>query len=111
MIPAEQREHDYSAKKQWHHRVAGVTTTLALISIYALCRKQAILPSRTMRFAFGMAGLAVLQATLGVTTLVTLVKKEWASLHQITSVLLLTSTLHFSHDIRRILRAATRGRV
>lgn len=104
IIPADERERDYSARKQWHHRVMGVTTTLSMWALYAVCRKQALLPPRTMRFAGALAIMATVQAALGITTLWTLVKKEWASAHQIGSVLLLTAALHFSHDIRRILR-------
>lgn len=102
VIPASEREHDYSARKQWHHRVAGVLTWASMCGIYAVCRAQRVLPARTMRFAGALALVATLQAGLGITTLVTLVQKEWASAHQIGSVLLLTAALHFSHDIRRI---------
>ena len=33
VIDAEERAHDYSARKQWHHRVMGVTTTATMVDI------------------------------------------------------------------------------
>ena len=47
---------------------------------------------------------ALVQTSLGIGTLWSLVRTEVAALHQVGSVLLLTVALHYAHDVRRILR-------
>lgn len=103
IIPREDREKDYDARLQWRHRVTavGVTTSLLVLSVAA---HRFPLPARTLRFAKGMALVAVAQASLGVATLWTLVDTAVAAAHQFGSVMLLTVTLHFAHDFSRLVR-------
>lgn len=104
IIPKEERVHDYDAQVQWNHRVIASTTALSLIGLSLVAKKRFVLPSRTNHFLNGLIGMTIVQTTLGVSTLWWLVKTEVAALHQFGSVLLLTATLHYAHDIVRLVR-------
>ena len=52
----------------------------------------------------GMLFMSLAQSMLGVSTLLSLVQTEWAAAHQLGSVLLLTTVLHYHHDVTRMMR-------
>lgn len=103
IIPAEERKRDYDARLQWNHRMLGITTALSLWTLSAIAFRLP-LPARTRRFAISMAGMALVQASLGVATLYTVVNTHVAAAHQLGSVLLLTTVLHFAHDMKRLVK-------
>lgn len=106
VIPASEREHDLDARVQWRHRLVATSTAVGLIGAAVAARRigGSSLSRRTVRICYGLAGMTLVQTTLGVATLWSLVKTEVAALHQTGSVLLLTAALHFAHDIGRIVR-------
>jgi cytochrome c oxidase assembly protein subunit 15 len=80
------------AAVQFHHRLLGLTAALFSIVVWRLGRRQPV--SAAVRRALALLpALALLQASLGVTTLLLGVPVPVAALHQLCAVLVLTTAL------------------
>lgn len=82
---------------QLNHRILGITTFCSTVGLWAYARysptMKSLLPRAAKKGVHGVVGFAVMQATLGVTTLLYLVPTHLASAHQAGSLLLLTWVL------------------
>lgn len=87
------------ATVQFHHRVLAMATVIAS-ALYAW-RAIAATPPRTRRAAIALAHLAVLQAALGIATLLLLVPVSLAALHQAGAMALFTAALWLRFELRR----------
>lgn len=93
---------------QLNHRILATTTFFAVFAFHMYCnRNKAIIPKQVLRTAHGMMGLATLQVTLGIFTLLYLVPIPLASAHQAGALALLTGSLLFASQLRKP-RAAIR---
>ncbi|GBC16216.1 cytochrome oxidase assembly [Rhizophagus irregularis DAOM 181602=DAOM 197198] len=77
---------------QFDHRVLAVTTLSIIIALWLYSRKIP-LPSKTKLAANYLLGIAVLQVTLGISTLIYMVPIPLASAHQAGSLTLLSTAL------------------
>ncbi|XP_064465806.1 heme A synthase COX15-like [Ornithodoros turicata] len=88
---------------QFNHRILGVTTVCAATLLWALGRGRALTPRARLALTC-VAGLAWMQATLGVTTLLTQVPIALASAHQMGALSLLTLALWLAHELKHVRR-------
>ncbi|KAJ1648983.1 Cytochrome c oxidase assembly protein cox15 [Dispira simplex] len=86
---------------QFNHRMMGVTTFTATTLVYLYARRLPLPPSVRITLHTLMS-LAVLQVTLGITTLLCSVPTELAASHQAGSLSLLTATLALMHLLKRV---------
>jgi len=80
------------AAVQFHHRLLGLSTALASLVLWRIGRRLA-LAADARRILALLPALALLQASLGVTTLLLHVPIPVASLHQFCAVLVLTTAI------------------
>jgi cytochrome c oxidase assembly protein subunit 15 len=105
---------------QFDHRVLAITTFLSTAALFLYARRLprggvvvpgsaaavAGLPPATLRLVKGAFHMAILQAALGISTLVYLVPIPLASAHQAGSLVLLTLCVAAGASLRRPGRAA-----
>jgi cytochrome c oxidase assembly protein subunit 15 len=85
------------ATVQFNHRLLGITTFLsALAFAFAAARAGAL-----RSLAAAIAGMALLQAALGISTLLLVVPVPLAAAHQAGAIILLTLVLTATHALRR----------
>nr|CAG4640801.1 EOG090X04TT [Eulimnadia texana] len=84
---------------QFNHRNLGNLTVLLLSSVWLMSRKVA-LPPRARLATNCMAGMAWMQAALGISTLLTFVPTPLASMHQAGSLTLLSFAIWSSHEMK-----------
>jgi cytochrome c oxidase assembly protein subunit 15 len=84
---------DNVALVQFDHRWLAITTVLVALALWLRDRRR---PA-----AQAVLGVALLQAGLGIATLLLLVPVPLAAAHQAGALLLLTATLAYLHDLRR----------
>jgi cytochrome c oxidase assembly protein subunit 15 len=87
------------AAVQFDHRVLAVATVLAVFLLWA-AGLRANLPKPAGKALHLLLGAAVLQAALGISTLLLVVPIPLAAAHQAGAVLLLTSAIVFRHTLR-----------
>ncbi len=103
VIPKEETARNLDARLQSNHRNLAMGTAAGLVTLGLVGRRLPFLP-KTKRLMTGMVAMTLVQTTLGIATLWTFVKTEVAAIHQVGSVLLLTTVLHVAHDLRHLLR-------
>lgn len=83
------------------HRIFATTTFFSILAahMYAIKRKSSI-PKPAQRALHGMMGLALLQVSLGISTLIYLVPIPLAAAHQAGALALLTGCLLFSARLK-----------
>ena len=86
---------------QFDHRWLGMSTATLCILFWIYSRRVP-LPPRTKRFLNGMIIMAIIQSSLGISTLLTFVNTHLAAAHQTCSILLLTTAIHVLHDVKRL---------
>ncbi|XP_076460364.1 heme A synthase COX15-like [Babylonia areolata] len=86
---------------QFNHRNLGETTAVLIAAFWWMCRKAPLTP-RARLAANCLLGMAFLQATLGVTTLLTYVPTSVAATHQSGSLVLLSIAIWLAHELRRL---------
>lgn len=87
---------------QFNHRYLGIGTVSYVAGLYAYSLKHASeLPSQIRRGLHLLMGVAALQVTLGISTLLTFVPVHLAASHQAGAMSLLTVALWLSHRVRR----------
>jgi len=90
---------------QFDHRIMGITT-VALCSSMALLARGTPLPPRARTAAYWLGGVAWMQVTLGVSTLLLYVPTWLASMHQCGSLVTLSTAIWLSHELRHLKRIA-----
>ena len=83
---------------QFDHRLLALTT-LCAVFIYWLASRRATLPGRAAAGATALLVVALLQVTLGVSTLLLRVPITLAAAHQAMAMLLLTAALYLLHSL------------
>jgi cytochrome c oxidase assembly protein subunit 15 len=94
---------------QFDHRLLAVTTFSSAVALFFYVRRRsikAVLPRAAVRGASEILTMALLQASLGISTLVYLVPTTLASLHQAGSLVLLSLAIAAGASLRRPSRAA-----
>jgi cytochrome c oxidase assembly protein subunit 15 len=88
--PAWRNAFENPAAVQFHHRWLGIGAFLGAVALWALARRSVALPSTGRALATCLAGMAGLQALLGISTLLLAVPIPVAAAHQVGAVMLLT---------------------
>lgn len=92
-----------SSSVQFNHRVMGITTASVISFLYFKTGKLVkSLPRSVQISRHLMFGAAMIQVTLGISTLLMFVPVHLAATHQAGSVALLSSVLWFVHELRRV---------
>lgn len=86
------------AAVQFNHRLLGIAIVVAALIIWLAGRTRPLLEG-ARRFSRGLAGMAVLQVALGITTLLFVVPVSLAALHQAGAVILFALALLLSHSL------------
>ncbi|KAK3094382.1 hypothetical protein FSP39_001024 [Pinctada imbricata] len=86
---------------QFNHRHLAESTVLAIAGFWWMCRK-APLPPRARMAVNCLLGMSLIQATLGITTLLTYVPTPLAASHQSGSLVLLSIAIWLCHELRRL---------
>jgi cytochrome c oxidase assembly protein subunit 15 len=88
---------------QLDHRILATTTFCAIMALWAFSRTGRVagsLPRAAKKGMLGVVHLALLQVTLGITTLMWLVPTHLAATHQAGSLALLTGVLVLGHRLK-----------
>ncbi|CAK7233432.1 Cytochrome c oxidase assembly protein cox15 [Sporothrix bragantina] len=88
---------------QLDHRILATTTFCAVMALFAFSRTGragALLPRNVKKGATGVVHLVLMQATLGICTLIYMVPTHLAATHQAGSLALLTGVLVLGHRLR-----------
>ncbi|BET01742.1 Cytochrome C oxidase assembly protein [Nesidiocoris tenuis] len=88
---------------QFDHRILG-TTTLCLISGLWLLSRRVMLPARTRKAVNALAVLGWCQVGLGIATLLYYVPIHLAATHQSGSLLVLSSAIWLTHELKHMKR-------
>lgn len=97
------------AAAQFHHRVLAIATFLKAVSLWAVARKTTLLPPQAKTAAALVAGMATVQASLGITALLEHVPVSIGSAHQAGSLTLLSLMLYLLHCTPRVPKGALRA--
>ncbi|XP_076104618.1 heme A synthase COX15-like [Mytilus galloprovincialis] len=86
---------------QFNHRHLAESTVLLIAGFWWMCRK-APLPPRARMAVNALLAMSIIQASLGITTLLTYVPTPVAATHQSGSLVLLSIAVWLTHELRRI---------
>nr|SVE79441.1 EOG090X04TT [Daphnia magna] len=86
---------------QFDHRTLGHFTVLLLSTVWLISRRI-VLPTRARYAANALAAMAWMQASLGIATLLFYVPTPLASSHQAGSLVLLSTALWLSHELKNM---------
>ncbi|KAF7272489.1 hypothetical protein GWI33_014726 [Rhynchophorus ferrugineus] len=86
---------------QFDHRILG-TTTLGLVTALWFFSRRRVLPRRAYVAATALVVAGYLQVALGITTLLTYVPTSIAATHQSGSLLLLSTAIWLTHELKRL---------
>jgi cytochrome c oxidase assembly protein subunit 15 len=89
------------AAVQFDHRLLALTTAIVVMLLWAAGRRPA-LPRPACTALHGLGCVTLLQAALGVATLLLVVPIPLAAAHQAGAVLLLTAAINFRHAVRKV---------
>ena len=93
-----------TAVVQLNHRVLGMTTAVSAITLATLGlanpAARSIMTPQVVRGTKLVGGIAVAQASLGISTLLTYVPISLAAVHQVGSLALLSSGFYLVHSLR-----------
>jgi cytochrome c oxidase assembly protein subunit 15 len=95
--------YENTATVQFNHRVLGVSTATGALGLvaYGLSPARALLLTPQGRLGLQALGLAAVgQVTLGITTLLYYVPISLAAVHQMGSIVVLSSGLYLAHSLR-----------
>ena len=95
---------------QFDHRLLALTT-VCFIAVYWWRSRQAALPPRARLAATALLHTALLQAAIGISTLLLAVPILLGALHQAVAMLLLTAALFLAHSLARVPATATEAPV
>ncbi|OWF52787.1 cytochrome c oxidase assembly protein COX15 homolog [Mizuhopecten yessoensis] len=86
---------------QFNHRNLAESTVIAICGFWWMCRK-APLPPRARLACNCLLGMAFVQATLGISTLLMYVPTHLAATHQSGSLVLLSFAIWVAHELKRM---------
>lgn len=86
---------------QFQHRLLGIST-VAAICLYAVSLRGIFLPPRARLALKTLVGMAFVQVSLGISTLLLYVPVSLAALHQSGSLALLSFAVWFANELKRI---------
>jgi cytochrome c oxidase assembly protein subunit 15 len=87
------------AAVQFDHRILAMTTVASVIVLWLAGRRRVLFPS-ARRALHALLAMALLQLTLGISTLLLVVPVSLAAAHQAGAVLLLTAAIVLRHRLR-----------
>ena len=87
---------------QFNHRFLACSTFTAITALWLTSIKRKQLPKMSRMVLNGMMGVACLQVTLGISTLLTFVPIPLAAAHQSGSLTLLSMAIWLVHTLRYI---------
>ncbi len=99
--PAWRNFFDNMTTVQLDHRVLAIATLFAVVAFWFKARK-ADLPARSYPAVNALLLIAVLQVTLGITTLLMSVPVVLGATHQAVAMLLFTVSFYILHSLRRV---------
>ena len=83
---------------QFNHRYLALSTALGVLVLWQVARKRSL--TKTARLALNLsAGMVVLQVSLGIATLLSIVWLPLASLHQTGATILLSLLVWLAHEL------------
>jgi len=103
LVPWERNLVENTATVQWNHRVLGTATALTAASLVIAGlspSKAALLTPQARQGLYAIGIAATGQFTLGVVTLLNYVPISLAAMHQVGSIVVLTSGVYFVHALR-----------
>lgn len=89
---------------QMDHRILAMSTFSAILGLFLYARRPAMaahVPAQSLKWIKATLGMAVVQVTLGISTLVYLVPIELAAAHQAGSLVLLSLCIAAGASLRR----------
>ncbi|XP_030746380.1 cytochrome c oxidase assembly protein COX15 homolog [Sitophilus oryzae] len=89
---------------QFNHRILGTATLGLITALWYLSRKR-VLPRRAYIAANALLLAGYLQVVLGITTLLTYVPTPVAASHQSGSLLVLSTAIWLTHELKRLPKA------
>lgn len=98
LLPAYRNAFEHSTMVQFNHRILAMTS-LATVGALFFVSRSLVLPMAAHRAANALAGLATLQITLGISTLLLYVPPHLAATHQAGALALLSGSLFFIHTL------------
>lgn len=101
LAPAWRNAFENPAAVQFHHRMLGIATVLAALTLWWSLR-DAELPAAPQRAVRVVAAVAIVQFSLGVATLLLVVPIPLAALHQLGGVSLFIATLWAANEVRAL---------
>jgi cytochrome c oxidase assembly protein subunit 15 len=90
------------AAVQFHHRIIAYVTVIAALALAIGARRSRYLTPQAKGLAAALGGIVLLQATLGVITLMTHVPLAMGLIHQIMAALVLAVAVAFAWRVRRV---------
>ncbi len=100
MEPAWRNFFDNPVMVQFEHRVLAMTTLIAVVALWFGLRSR--MESRRLCLAnHALFGVAIVQVTLGILTLLSHVSIPLAAAHQATGLLLITAALFLTHGLKQ----------
>lgn len=97
--------HENTATVQFNHRLLGMSTAAAAISLAALGlspSKAALVTPQVRKGLYAVGIASVGQVTLGITTLLHYVPLSLAAAHQVGSIVVFTSGVYLAHSLRYV---------
>lgn len=106
LLPAYRNMFENTAMVQWNHRVLGTSTALSAITLAGLglmhpAAKNAITPQATKGLKI-LGGVAIGQMSLGIATLLSYVPVSLAAVHQLGSLVVLSTGIYVVHSLRYV---------
>ena len=92
---------------QFDHRLLALATVLATLALWSWARRQRLL-RRSRRIADLLAAMVLIQAGLGIATLLAMVPVWLGALHQAGALILFTLAIALPSSLRRLPHAAAR---
>lgn len=92
------------AAVQFNHRLLAIALVLAVIGLWFMARRRE-LPRQLAIGMHALLGVALLQVTLGISTLLMQVPIPLAAMHQAGAVLVLTALIFLSHAMHQHVRS------
>lgn len=97
--PAWKNFFDNPSAVQFDHRILAESTAAAVLGLYVYSRRLP-LPKHVVTAVSLLGGMAIVQVSLGITTLIYFVPIPLASSHQAGSVALLTFSMYLLHTLK-----------
>lgn len=106
LLPAYRNAFENTAMVQWNHRVLGTSTAISAITLAGLglvhpAARNAITPQTSKGLKI-LGGVAVGQMSLGIATLLSYVPVGLAAVHQLGSLVVLSTGIYVVHSLKYV---------